>query len=173
MIAATFGGSIVLRRTWLLVVMSCLLAVHALVIGRLLPSCFFITAFCWAWVAVAAFLDRLEAARAMAATMIVIQLLASVVLKLTPFGWGGTTALYVLALLPSLVAWACIYIYIVHLESEDDVRVDAAPSSDASEEWAGDQPAVLGRQFSTEVLEGFVLSNDVSPALGGAVARAA
>lgn len=95
--------------------------------GRILPSSFFIVAFCWMWVGVAAATDRLDMAKPMAVTMMVLLACVAVAIKMTPLGRGNLAPLFSLALLPSLVSWACVYVYIRHAERGDDTT--SAPAA--------------------------------------------
>jgi hypothetical protein len=92
------------------------LSVYTLVVGCELPSAFFVTAFSWGFVAFAALFGRIEAARTMTITMFGILALSAIVLIFSPLGQGDMSAFLSLALFPSLVAWACAYVYIRHLQ---------------------------------------------------------
>lgn len=101
------------RREWVLALTSAMLGLHAVVIGNMLRSTFFIVAFCWGWVAFCALFRRIAAAKAMAATM--TALVGGTVIILAASG-RMTAPLFALALGPSTVSWACAYLYAVHVE---------------------------------------------------------
>ena len=152
-----------LRKRWVLVLMSCLLALHAMMIGWLVPSYLsFIVGFCWIWIAAAALLDRLEDARTMAATIIAILIVATILLKLGPLGGGNNSALFMLGLMPSVIAWACVYVYIRHIEIED--RLASAPLESLDFEFdessAYVPPAVHAERFPDDLFEDLVPDND-------------
>lgn len=106
-------------RHWGLFWTAAAMALHAAVVGGLLQSLFFLMAFFWGWVAVAALKDKLEAAQAMAVVMIIL-LLAVAGLSLQK-GAGGTAdvAYYTFALYPALVSWVCALFYIRFLITKD------------------------------------------------------
>jgi hypothetical protein len=106
-------------RHWGLFWTAAAMALHAAVVGGLLQSLFFLMAFFWGWVAVAALKDKLEAAQAMAIVMIIL-LLAVAGLSLQK-GAGGPAdvAYYTFALYPALVSWVCVLFYIRFLIGRD------------------------------------------------------
>jgi hypothetical protein len=111
--------------------MAALLGVYAFVLSHNLRSIFLIVTFCWGWVAVAALFGRLEAIKAMSVTMVVLLLLTPLVMAVTPFGLGDTTAFYSLAWFPTLIAFGCTYYYALHLwqrDFEPNVSLDDLPS---------------------------------------------
>ena len=103
-------------RNWGLFAIAILMGAHALAVSFMLPSSFIIVAYAWGWVATTAFFKRLEAAKAMAATMTVLLSICAAVVNFTPLGQGDLRAFFSLALFPSLVAWACVYVYASYLE---------------------------------------------------------
>lgn len=110
------------RRHLLLVGISVVLALHALVVSRFLPSSFFfIVAFCWLWVGVSALFDRLQAARSMAMIMTFALLVVALLDGTTGLGHGDAKAFYFLAMLPALVATMCVYVFVRHLQTAEDV----------------------------------------------------
>jgi hypothetical protein len=154
----------------LMAALSLLLAIHALVVSRFLPSSLFlIVSFCWLWVAAAALLDRLEAVRAMASTMTVILLLAALIVQTTSSWRGDMSAFYFLAMFPSLVAWVCFYAYARHLQRSDDVSGRLLESwfedRQAAERRDGaDQSRSAGLEFTEEMLGDAFQDNEGSPA---------
>jgi Ca2+/Na+ antiporter len=112
------------RRYWVLFWIAMAMAVHSIVVGRLLGSSFFMLLFFWGWVAAAAYRGRLESARSMAITMVVLLAGVTVVLALRPAEFQNELAYYTFALYPALVSWICVYFYVRHLMQKDD---DSAP----------------------------------------------
>lgn len=96
------------------------MALHAALVGRYLESVFFIVAFCWAWVAVTALRDRLQSAQSMVLTM--MGLLLCLVLPIAIARLSSTTlaAHLSLAIVPGIVSWACMFIYIRHVRQQDE-----------------------------------------------------
>lgn len=106
-------------RHWGLFWIAAAMALHALVVGGMLQSLFFLMAFFWGWVAVAALRDKLEAAQAMAVVMTAL-LLAAAGLSLQQGGGGpADVAYYTFALYPALVSWVCVFFYIRFLITKD------------------------------------------------------
>ena len=126
------GVEVTLRsRYYLLALMAVLLGFYSLILSHNLRSVFLIVTFCWGWVAVAALFGRLEPIKAMSATMVVLLLLTALVMAVTPFGSGNTTAFYSLAWFPTLIAFGCTYYYALHLwqrDFEPNVSLDDLPS---------------------------------------------
>ena len=126
------GVEVTLRsRYYLLALMAVLLGFYSLILSHNLRSVFLIVTFCWGWVAVAALFRRLEAIKVMSVTMVVLLLLTALVMAVTPFGRGDTTALYSLAWFPTLIAFGCTYYYALHLwqrDFEPNVSLDDLPS---------------------------------------------
>jgi hypothetical protein len=110
------------RRGLILFLFASVMAAHALVIGRYLESSFFLTAFSWGWVGFAALVQRLDAARTMGMTMIVILIALPVLLVLgdSPHGQWEFMPLYSLALFPSLVSWGCLLVLIRFIINHSD-----------------------------------------------------
>ena len=75
-------------RYYLLALMAAMLGVYAIVLSHNLRSIFLIVTYTWGWVAVAALFGRLEAIKAMSATMVVLLLLTALVMAVTPLGRG-------------------------------------------------------------------------------------
>ena len=110
------------ERYVLLAGLSFVLALHSLAVSRFLASSFFfIVCFCWLWVAMSALFDRLAAARAMATTMIVILLVVALPMQMTRLRFEDTRAFYFLAMLPALIAWSCVHLFIRLLQKAEDV----------------------------------------------------
>ena len=107
------------RRYWGLFWIAVAMAAHSAVVGRFLESSFFMLLFFWGWVAAAAYRGRLESARSMAITMMLILAAVAVALALRPAGFQDGLAYYTFALYPALVSWACVYAYVRHLMQKD------------------------------------------------------
>lgn len=104
------------------------MATHAVVVGGLLKSLFFLMAFFWGWVAVAALRNQLEAAQAMAVVMTVL-LLALAALSLRE-GAAADVAYYTFALYPALVSWVCVFFLVRFLIAKDKAaKPGAAPGA--------------------------------------------
>ena len=106
-------------RYYLLALMAAMLGVYAFVLSHNLRSIFLIVTYSWGWVAVAALFGRLEAIKAMSATMVVLLLLTALVMAVTPLGRGDTTAFYSLAWFPTMIAFGCTYYYALHVQHRD------------------------------------------------------
>ena len=118
-------------RYYLLALMAALLGFYAFVLSHNLRSIFLIVTYSWGWVAVAALFGRLEAIKAMSATMVVLLLLTALVMAVTPLGRGDATAFYSLAWFPTLIAFGCTYYYALHLwqrDFEPNLSLDDLPS---------------------------------------------
>jgi Ca2+/Na+ antiporter len=115
------------RRYWVLFWIAMAMAVHSIVVGRLLGSSFFMLLFFWGWVAAAAYRGRLESARSMAITMVVLLAGVTVVLALRPAEFQNELAYYTFALYPALVSWICVYFYVRHLLQRDANGVPMRP----------------------------------------------
>ena len=170
-VAAEIAWGIELQNRHLLLAgMSLLLAIHALIVSRFLPSSLFlVVSFCWLWVGVASLFDRLAAVRTMATTMTVILLTIALFMKTTSFGRGDMKAFYFLAMLPSLVAWMCFYVYACHLQKAGDVsgRVLGAWFKDQESERLGgaDASRAAGLAFTEEMVGVDFQDNGGDPAL--------
>lgn len=158
------------RRHLLLVGISVVLALHALVVSRFLPSSFFfIIAFCWAWVGVSALFDRLQAARSMATTITVALLVVALLDGISGLGHGDARAFYFLAMIPALVASMCVYVFVRHLQNADDV------SGRMLQAWFEEQEAErpdlaaasteIGEQFTATVMNDISHDNERPPRL--------
>lgn len=104
-------------RYLLIVAVALCMAVHAVVIGRYLGSVFFLTAFPWAWVGLAALRGDLMSARTMALTMIGVLTVSSVLLLSFGAQQSGLAATLSLAILPAAVSWVSVLFYIAHLSA--------------------------------------------------------
>lgn len=116
------------RRYLLVVAVALCMAVHAVVIGQYLGSVFFLTAFAWAWVGLAALRDDLMSARTMALTMIGVLMVSSFLLLSFGAQQDGLAAIFSLAILPSAVSWASVLFYIAYLTAgpdEDEAELNA------------------------------------------------
>lgn len=160
LIKATEGVGL-LERNFGLIALAVTLSVYTLIIGYALPSAFFVTAFCWGFVAFAALFGRIEEAKTMAITMLGALTLSAIVLIASPPGRNDMTAFLSLALFPSLVAWACVYVYIRHLQrltmapdvSFDLLFSDAVGQSSEEEVRAR---AMQAETFTRAMMEGAV-----------------
>jgi hypothetical protein len=150
-----------LERNLGLIAVAGALGVYTLVVGYEMPSIIFVTAFSWGFVAFAALFGRIEAAKTMAITMLGLLTLSAIVLIASPLGRDDMTALLSLALFPSLVAWACVYVYIRHLQrltmapdvSFDRLFSDVIGQSSEEEERAR---AIQAETFTRAMMEGAV-----------------
>lgn len=119
-----------------IILVSLIMAIHAVMIGRYLESVFFLMAFCWAWMGVTAFRDRLQLAQSMALIMVAILLLAALPLAVLNLDRASLTPYLSLALIPGVISWACMYFYIRHItvKRHDDQDADR---DDAAYAWDG------------------------------------
>ena len=101
------------------IMVSVAMALHAAAVGRYLESVFFIVAFCWAWVAVTASRGKLQAAQSMALTMTVMLSLIVLPLAVLRLDTVSLVAHLQLAVVPGIISWACMLIYIRHLSRQD------------------------------------------------------
>jgi hypothetical protein len=159
------------NRNLLLVGISLLLAIHALLMSRFIPSSLFLViSYCWLWVGVAALIDRLKAARTMASTMIVILLAITLIEKTYSFVRGDVMAFYFLAMIPSLTAWICVYVYVRYLERAGDVGEGAIYTWFAGRESEQldrvKKSNELGRQFTEEITRDLLQDNSKPPDWG-------
>lgn len=156
-------------RHLLLVAMSLLLTIHGLVVSRSIPSSLFLIASCsWLWVGVTALIDRLEAARTMATTMIVMLLAIALIAKTTSLVEGNMMAFYLLAMFPSLTAWICVYIYIRHLQGAREANGVAIHSWFAGKKLEqldrAQESGSFGRQFAEGITGDFSQDNNAPAA---------
>ena len=93
------------------------MSLHAFVVGRVLESTFFIAAFTWGWVGIAALRNSLEAAQSMIITMTFL-LVAAIVSAAMTMDTSHIGAYYSLALIPAAVANICFFFYIRFLEQQ-------------------------------------------------------
>ena len=106
------------KRYWVLFCLAACLGLHALVVGKILGSTFFVMVFFWGWVAVYALRGQLDVAQAMVITMCVL-LFATVGLVIAyPHYFQNEFGYYSLALYPAMVSWTSTYFYIRHLRSK-------------------------------------------------------
>lgn len=101
-------------RSWTLVMIALGMTAYSLLVGRHLGSSFFLSALSWGWVAVCGIRGRLEAARDMALVMSALMVCAIALLL-----WAGDARsagnLLSLGVVPSLVIWGCVILYVRHL----------------------------------------------------------
>lgn len=150
-----------MERNFGLIAVAAALGVYTLVVGYEMPSIIFVTAFSWGFVAFAALFGRIEAAKTMAITMLGLLTLSAITLIASPLGRDDMTALLSLALFPSVVAWACVYVYIRHLQrltmtpdvSFDHLFSDAIGQSSEEEVRAR---AMQSESFTRAMMEGAV-----------------
>ena len=153
------------QRHWGLFGISALLAVHAFVTGHVLESSFFVVAYCWGWVAVCAASGRLEDIKAMALTMLGLLALSAAMLMFLPAGQHNLVPFYSLAFFPSVVTWACLFIYVQHVQhvqrgGEDAVR-DSTPvqgSRGNARRHLAHAENVSFSEFANSLLQGSELS---------------
>lgn len=103
------------RQHWVLIAISLAMCVHALWAGDFLRSPFALVAIAWLWIGGATVLDRLEAAHEMAIAMSVLLLAASIGLGIAGSREANILAHLSLALVPAVVAFACVAVYVPHL----------------------------------------------------------
>lgn len=150
---------------FLLLGISLLLALHALAVSRYLSSgLFLIVFFCWLWVGASALLHRLDAIKAMTVTMTVILVLAAVAAGAVPLLKVDTKAFFLLGMFPSLTAWICVRVYVLHLQR---AQVDG---SSPLVEWFDDSGAggpahdehsgAVGQRFLEEMASSVAHSNE-------------
>lgn len=111
------GLAMVRRRYWTLFWLAVCLGLHALVVGKLLGSIFFVMVFFWGWVAVHALRGQLDAAQAMVITMCVLLFGTAGLMIAYPQYFEHELAYYTFALYPAMVSWTCTYFYIRHLRA--------------------------------------------------------
>lgn len=95
--------------------------VHTFIVADVLDSVYFSVAFCWGWVAVCALRGKIDALLAMAITMTLILLIGTLV---APIWLGDSSTLedyYSLALLPGLVSWVGVMVYVLRIEADMSV----------------------------------------------------
>lgn len=103
------------RHRWGLFVIAVGMCAHALLMGRLLESPFGIVSFAWAFIAWAAFRNRLADAEAMSISMTAILFIAALAFGAASRDHASVVAHLSLALAPAAVAFACVTFYIAHI----------------------------------------------------------
>lgn len=103
-------------RYWGLFWIAAGLSVHALVVGKLLGSTFFMMLFFWGFVAISALRGSLEAAQSMSIVMTIM--LAGVTI-MTVMQGSGDLAYMTFALYPAVVSWVSVFFYIRFLRTRD------------------------------------------------------
>lgn len=103
-------------RYWGLFWIAAGLSVHALVVGKLLGSTFFMMLFFWGFVAISALRGSLEAAQSMS---IVMTIMLAGVTVMTVVRGTGDLAYMTFALYPALVSWISVFFYIRYLRTRD------------------------------------------------------
>ena len=141
----------------LLLAVTVLLALHNLAVSRSLASVLFLVmAFCWIWVALTALLDRLDDAKAMSLTMSAILIVSAFVATISPTDAHGLRHFLWVALLPTLVASICTYVYVLHLQKAGDVTgidIDAVFDEwQASRQVAAQGSEIAGQQFTGKMI---------------------
>ena len=106
-------------RYWGLFWIAAGLSVHAVLVGRLLGSSFFVMLFFWGFVAFSALRGTIEAAQSMAVVMVLL-LGALAAATLTGHTEAPSLAYTTFALYPALVSWISVYFYIRYLRHRDD-----------------------------------------------------
>lgn len=110
-------------RYWGLFWIAAGLSVHAVLVGRLLESSFFLMLFFWGFVAFSALKGALDAAQAMSVVMLV--LLGGVTAATLLGGTQPPSLAYAtFALYPALVSWVSVFLYIRYLRHRDNGVVD-------------------------------------------------
>ena len=106
------------KRYWALFLLAAGLGIHALVVGQMLASMFFVMIFFWGWVAVCALRGELELAQAMVITMCILLFATVTMIIAYPHYFEHELAYYSLALYPAMVSWTSVYFYIRHLRTK-------------------------------------------------------
>lgn len=127
------------RRYLGLLFFSLAMVVHAMAVGRYLGSLYFIVAFAWGWVAVAALRGRLDLAWDMGLTIMALLLLSLGALSYAAAGMQDFVALGSLVYFPAIISWACLLVYIRHLRNHD--------AREAGGGWDDVGPANAAAQF--------------------------
>ena len=106
------------------------LAGHAVAVGGYLESVFFLVALAWGWVAVTGLREDLRSAQAMVVTMAALLALAVLIVIMLEVKTTRLVAHLSLALIPGLVSWICMFIYIrfVRHQQEQLERAAANPA---------------------------------------------
>ena len=115
------------QRYWVLFWIAIGMAVHSFIVGRFLGSSFFMLLFFWGWVAAAAYRGRLESARAMTITMVVLLVVVAAAMAFLRKEFHNELAYYAFALYPAIVSWICVYLYVRHLMQKDGNVRPVAP----------------------------------------------
>lgn len=138
------------------------MALHAAIVGRYLESVFFIVAFCWAWVAVTAYRDRLQSAQSMVLTMMVLLLFVVLPLSALRLASASLAAYLSLAIMPGIISWACMFIYIRHVSQRDENEEDVGFSG----AWlsAGDMTPFERAELEPTALPTAIVSTMPAPA---------
>lgn len=134
------------RRNTGLVICSLVMAAHALWVGHLLGSLYFIAAFPWGWVAVAAWRGRMQLAWDMALTFLTLLLLSLLAISLTAGGLAKLAASGSLAYFPGVVSWACLLVYIHHLRNDEE--------QETGDGWDDAAIASVARHFLDDIERG-------------------
>lgn len=107
------------------------MAAHAYAIGGLMDSPFFLVSLPWMMVAIWALRGDLTAIPSMAWVMTAILVLSLAVSVATTTQSQGAISMYCLSLVPSIISWQCLSLYINHLRGEERART----SIDAQNEY--------------------------------------
>jgi Ca2+/Na+ antiporter len=124
------------RRYWGLFWIAMAMAAHSVIVGRFLGSSFFMLLFFWGWVAAAAYRGKLESARAMAITMLVILVGVTVALAFRSSAFENELAFYAFALYPAVVSWFCVYFYVRHLMRRQDEGTHTSAAQGGRKLWS-------------------------------------
>lgn len=162
------------KRHNLLLGISLLLALHNFAVSRYLASVLLVMiSLCWLWVGVSAIRSRLDDAKAMSITIFALLAVSAICARFLFPATQNQTAFLLLALLPTLVACACTFVYISFLQTAGEagsIDIDAW-----FEEWGTTVPIdegpsrVTAEHFSEAMLSSVPNDNARSP--GGSVKR--
>lgn len=126
------------------VLMSVAMALHAVAAGRYLESLFFLVAFCWAWVAVTALRGSLQSAQSMVLTMLGLLILIVLPVSALRLTHHSLVAHMSLAIVPGIVSWACMFLYIRHETLKEQNGGDAMSAE--ADDWMTVPPAATKAQ---------------------------
>ncbi|WP_421693523.1 hypothetical protein [Aestuariivirga sp.] len=107
-------------RYWGLFWIAAGLSLHALVVGKLLGSSFFMMLFFWGFVGIAGLRGALDTAQSMAIVMITFLTAVAAFTVLRETHTSADLAYTTFALYPALVSWISVFFYIRFLRVRDE-----------------------------------------------------